>query len=146
MKSDMKLKRLPDSELEVMMALWGAKEKVQSAFPRSFPRTFLEEKLKNKGWAGNTINTYLSRLLEKGFLSCERRGKTNFYTPLVGEAEYLEFESKTMLNRLYGSSLKNFVASLCRQDALTSAEIDELQRLLDQLKNKSAEERGRERE
>lgn len=124
----MKYKRLPDSELEVMMALWTGKEDV--------PRSFLEEKLKDKGWAGNTINTYLSRLLEKGFLSCERRGKTNYYTPLVGEEEYLEFESKTMLSKLYGSSLKNFVVSLCRRDTLTPAEIDELQHLLEDLKRR----------
>ena len=124
----MKFKRLPDSELEVMMALWTAEEDV--------PRSFLDEKLKNKGWASNTINTYLSRLLEKRFLSCERRGKTNYYTPLVGEEEYLEFESKTMLNKLYGSSLKNFVVSLCRHDSLAATEIDELQRLLDDLKRR----------
>lgn len=146
MKADMKLKRLPDSELEVMMALWAAQEETRNPFPRSFPRVFLEEKLQGKGWAGNTVNTYLSRLLEKGFLACERRGKTNYYTPLVGAEEYLEFESRTMLNKLYGSSLKNFVASLCRRDSLAPAEIDELQRLLDELKSKSAEEQGGGRE
>ena len=83
---------------------------------------------------------YLSRLLEKGFLSCERRGKTNYYTPLIGEEEYLEFESKTMLSKLYGSSLKNFVISLCRRDSLTLAEIDELQCLLEDLKRRDGED------
>ncbi len=92
------LKRLPDSELEVMMALWRAQEEK--------PRAFLDEMLQEKGWASNTINTYLTRLLEKGFISCERRGKTNYYKPVVPEEEYLEFESKNMLNKLYGSSLK----------------------------------------
>lgn len=122
------MKRLPDSELEVMMALWTA--------PEEIPRAFLDDKLREKGWASNTINTYLARLLEKGFISCERRGKTNYYKPVVPEAEYLEFEGKTLLNKLYGSSLKNFVVSLCRHDPIEPAEIDELQRLLAELKSR----------
>jgi predicted transcriptional regulator len=130
----MKIKRLPDSELEVLMALWTAQGEA--------PRAFLDEKLKNKDLASNTINTYLSRLLEKGFIACERRGKTNYYTPLVKEEEYLEFESKAVLSKFYGSSLKNFVISVCRNDSIAPAEIDELQRLLDELKRKKTEGDG----
>lgn len=125
----MKLKRLPDTELEVLMALWTMQGET--------PRSELEEKLKEKGWASNTINTYLSRLLEKGFISCTRRGKTNFYIPVITEEEYREFESKTILSKLYGSSIKNFVASLCRTDSIDPKEIDELQSLLDNLKRRN---------
>ena len=51
-------KRLPDTELEVMLAIWSAEGPVS--------RAWLEEKLSNKGWSRNTFNTYLTRLLEKG--------------------------------------------------------------------------------
>ena len=69
------MRRLPDSELEVMKALWAS--------GADTPRAALEDALTPFGWAGNTINTYLTRLGEKGFLSVRREGRHNLYTPLV---------------------------------------------------------------
>ena len=48
------MKRLPDTELEVMKALWKAGEDA--------PRSVLEQALEPFGWATNTVNTYLTRL------------------------------------------------------------------------------------
>ena len=55
------MKRLPDTELEVMKALWDSGPDT--------PRAALERALAPHGWAANTINTYLTRLADKGFLS-----------------------------------------------------------------------------
>ncbi len=121
------MKRLPDTELEVMKALWASER-------APVPRSSLEEALRDRGWATNTFNTYLSRLTEKGFVSCEKRGKTNYYTPQVRQADYLAFESGAVLNKVFGSSLKSFVASLARGAKLERGELDELQQYLDELK------------
>ena len=121
------MRRLPDTELEVMKALWELEG-------RPAARAELEERLRDRGWATNTFNTYLSRLAEKGFVSCEKRGKTNYYTPQVRQADYLAFESGTVLNKVFGSSLKSFVASLARGGKLERGELDELQQYLDELK------------
>ena len=121
------MKRLPDTEREVMKALW-ASERAPG------PRSSLEEALRDRGWATNTFNTYLSRLTEKGFVSCEKRGKTNYYTPQVRQADYLAFESGAVLNKVFGSSLKSFVASLARGGALRDGELDELQQYLEELR------------
>ena len=121
------MKRLPDTELEVMKALWASER-------APVPRSSLEEALRDRGWATNTFITYLSRLAEKGFVSCEKRGKTNYYTPQVRQADYLAFESGTVLNKVFGSSLKSFVASLARGGALRDGELDELQQYLEELK------------
>ena len=121
------MKRLPDTELEVMKALWASER-------APVPRSSLEEALRDRGWATNTFNTYLSRLAEKGFVSCEKRGKTNYYTPQVRQADYLAFESGTVLNKVFGSSLKSFVASLAQGGALRDGELDELQQYLEELK------------
>lgn len=121
------MKRLPDTELEVMKALWASE---RAPVPRSSP----EEALRDRGWATNTFNTYLSRLTEKGFVSCEKRGKTNYYTPQVRQADYLAFESGAVLNKVFGSSLKSFVASLARGGALRDGELDELQQYLEELR------------
>ena len=117
------MKRLPDTELEVMKALWttGA----------DTPRALLEERLASFGWAANTINTYLARLAEKGFVAVRREGKSNLYTPLVGRDEYQAFDSRAVLDRLCGSP-RNFVAALARE-GMRRGELEELRALLDQL-------------
>lgn len=117
------MKRLPDTELEVMKALWDTGPDT--------PRSALEEKLAPFHWAANTVNTYLSRLVEKGFVSVHREGKSNLYTPLVSKEEYQMFDSRTVLNRLYGSP-RNFVAALARK-GLDDNELKDLRTLLDQL-------------
>ena len=117
------MKRLPDTELEVMKALWASGPDTT--------RAQLEQSLETFRWASNTINTYLTRLVEKGFVSVRREGKTNLYTPLVGREEYLAFDSRAVLDRLYGSP-RNFVAALARE-GLSRDELDELRALVDQL-------------
>ena len=123
------MKRLPDTELEVMKALWASGPDTT--------RAQLEQSLEAFRWASNTINTYLTRLVEKGFVSVRREGKTNLYTPLVGREEYLAFDSRAVLDRLYGTP-RNFVAALAR-DGLDRGELEELQALLEELKGGSRE-------
>ena len=118
------MKRLPDTELEVMKALWASGPDTT--------RAQLEQSLEAFRWASNTINTYRTRLVEKGFVSVRREGKTNLYTPLVGREEYLAFDSRAVLDRLYGTP-RNFVAALAR-DGLDWGELEELQALLEELK------------
>lgn len=118
------MKRLPDTELEVMKALWD--------YGPDTPRAQLEQALAAHGWAANTINTYLSRLTDKGYLSVRRAGKSNLYTPLVSREDYLAFDSHQVLSRLYGSSPRNFVAALARS-GLDRRDLEELQDLLDEL-------------
>ena len=89
------MRRLPDTGLKALWALEG-----QSATCAE-----LEHALRDKGWAANT---YLSRLADKGFASCEKRGGTNWYAPLVSRADYLAFESSAVLHKVFGSSLKSF--------------------------------------
>lgn len=117
------MKRLPDTELEVMKALWASGPDT--------PRAVLEQNLAGFGWAANTINTYLTRLAAKGFLSVRREGRSNRYTPLVTQEDYQAFDSRSVLSRLYGSP-RNFVAALAR-DGLEHRDLEDLRALLDEL-------------
>ncbi len=118
------IKRLPDSELEIMMIIWEAKEPVTSAF--------VSEKLKyKKVWKITSVLTFLARLVDKGFLSSTREGKVNIYSPLIGEQEYLESESKSILEKLYGNSLTNFVNALYKSKAISEDDIIELRQFID---------------
>lgn len=120
------IKRLPDSELELMQIIWKLE------YPVSRPD--IEKNLpKNHQLAATTILTLLTRLCEKGFLKVEKQGKTNLYTPLIAEKDYLAGESRNILNRLYGGSLKAFAMSLV-DSGVSKEEIDELRKMLDENK------------
>lgn len=120
------MQKLPEAEQDIMLALWQATEPV--------PRAYFDKRLEHRKWSANTTNTLLARLQDKGFLSCERRGRENYYAPLVARDAYLEFESSQMLHKLYNNSVKNFVLSLAHTDAMTDTDIDELQQYLTDLR------------
>jgi len=120
------IRRLPDAELEIMKIIWEANEPVTSAY--------ISEKLKGKkDWKITSILTFLARLTEKGFVECKREGKINIYRALISEQEYLERESKSILEKLYNNSLTNFVATLYSSNAISEKELRELQEFIDKL-------------
>lgn len=121
------MKQLPESELDIMLALWEAEN-------QPVPRTYFDEKMAYKNWSVNTLNSLLSRLEEREFVLGVRKGKNKYYSAVVNREEYLSRESKGILQKLYRGSLKNFLLSVTEQDGLNEAEIDELQEYLNELK------------
>ena len=117
------MKRLPESELEVMMSIWK--------YNRPVNRMEIEERLK-KDVAAPTILSFLNRLEAKGFVSVEKIGKINWYTPLVKEEEYLQKESRNILQKMYQNSLKNFVTALYDGDGLTPQDLEELRAFIEE--------------
>ena len=53
--------------------------------------------------------------------------------PFESVFRYLEFESRSVLKRLYGGSLGSFVAALNAEQPLEQREIDELRQFLDDM-------------
>lgn len=116
-------KRLPDGELSIMQIIWREEPPVA--------RSTIEQALGDKKQlAPSTIITFLTRLCEKGFLSLTRKGRTNYYTPLISEREYLAQESRNILDRLYGGSLTNFATALC-DSGVSREDIEQLRDMLE---------------
>lgn len=132
------MKRLPESELEIMMIIWK--------YDRPVNRMEIEEHLK-KDVAAPTILSFLNRLEAKGFVSVEKVGKINWYTPLVKEEEYLQRESRNILQRLYQNSLKNFVTALYDGEGLSSQDIEDLRAFVEEksadLRTEQSADKGR---
>ncbi len=116
--------RLPESELDVMLAVWGCGG--EAAAPA------IGERLGRDLTAGAT-HSYLKRLVEKGFLACRKAGKVNVYTALITEEEYRKREGGAVLEKLYGGSLKTFAAALWDGGRLSEDDLDELRGFLDDL-------------
>ena len=123
------IRRLPDSELEVMQAIWACSHHAgENTQPVS--RGQIEEVLQDTEMAATTLLTLLSRLTDKGFVQTEKIGRSNVYTPLISQADYLASQSRSFLNKLCGGSLSTFASALC-DSGLTKEELDELRQLLE---------------
>ncbi len=118
-----KLKRLPDSELEVMQAIWSCTPPVS--------RADLEAKLiRTYPIAQTTLLTLLARLTEKGYLSAEKVGQKKIFVPLVSQQDYLAAQGSRFFHKLCGGSISTFAAALC-DSGLSGEEIAELRSLLE---------------
>ena len=117
------LRRLPDSELEVMQAVWACQSPVV--------RTDIEEILfQTHPMAMTTLLTFLTRLSEKGFIRIEKVGRSSRYIPLVSQEDYLSAQSKRFLDKLCGGSISTFATALCNS-GLSKEELAELRDMLE---------------
>lgn len=118
------MKKIPDAELELMMIIWAS--------DRPITRTEITDKMdSDKEVVPSTILTLLSRLESRGFVSVEKKGKINYYTPLVSKDLYLKETSKNILDRMFEGSLSNFIAALYSGKEITDSELEELQQFID---------------
>ena len=123
-----KYQRLPDSELDIMIVLWNGHDRMS----RMEIEAVVNEK---KDLAPTTILSLLARLEKKGFVKIEKQGKSNLYSPVIRQEEYLQNESKTVLEKLYGNSIKKFVASLYQGNQIAEEDLDELNDFIKELEN-----------
>lgn len=116
------IRKLPDSELEVMQVIWRCEPPV--------PRAEVERRMKDaRPMAQTTLLTLITRLADKGFLRVEKQGRSSVYTPLVARGDYLAAQSRRFIDRLCGGSLPAFASALC-DSGLTREELEELRELL----------------
>ena len=119
-----KIKRLPDSEFEIMNIIWDLKDPVD--------REEIEEKLyKKHKIALTTLLTLLSRLSEKGFIRIEKNGRRSSYHAIVSRKDYLSSQSTSFFRQLCGSDVNVFANALCSSE-LTKEELAELKKLLEE--------------
>ncbi len=118
------IKRLPDSELEVMLIIWNSDKALNMGE--------IHQQLTDiKTSPYQVTQTILSRLEEKAFVRREKRGRQNFFTPLVAEREYRARETATFLERLYGNSPARLLATLVESESISEGDLAEMKRILE---------------
>lgn len=114
---------ITDAEYAIMKVLW------RSQVPLTVGEVL--QALGHSDWTASTVSTFLQRLLKKGVVSCQKKGRSNLYFPLLQETEYDLQETETFLSKLYKGSVKNLVAALYENQKLSQAEIDDLRTMFD---------------
>jgi predicted transcriptional regulator len=117
------MKRLPEAEFQVMKAIWAYEPPVTSSMVRG--RLSGEKSLLIQ-----SVVTLLSRLVEKGFLRSEKKGKERMYYPLVSKEDYLQFETGNFVKQYYENSFISLLLTLYKDKELTDEDLDDLQELI----------------
>ncbi len=118
--------RISDAELAIMEILWTESP---------LTATDVAERVTERDWSLATVKTLLSRLLAKAAIEHKQDGRRFLYTPAVERTDYVADESKRLVDRLFGGKFMPLVAHLAEQEQLTKADIDEIERLLREMKS-----------
>jgi predicted transcriptional regulator len=115
-----------DLQEQIMRAIWrlerGSVDDVRAALPK-----------KQRG-AYTTVQTILNRLVERGLLRREKRGKAFVYTPKVSEADYV---ARSLNRTLAGASEKARLAALANLvGGLDQSEMEEINSLANEIASK----------
>jgi predicted transcriptional regulator len=120
------LERISEAEQAVMEALWA----------RS-PLTAGEvagEVAEARGWSLATVKTLLSRLAAKRAVTTTPDGKRFLYAPAIARADFAAGESRRLVERLFGGSAAGLFAHLAEAEALSEADLSEIEKLLKELR------------
>lgn len=114
---------ITDSEYTIMKILWNADGKMTVSDVVSA--------LDGNDWTPSTVSTFLLRLLKKNVISCEKKGNTNLYFPVLKQKEYDMSETESFLSKIYKGSVKNLVAALYENKKLSKEDMSELKSMFD---------------
>lgn len=120
------MRKLSDSEFEIMKVLWSRNEALTS-------NQILDEVKDKLDWKLASLMTALARLVDKGYVYCDRSTRTNYYSTVISEEQYKIEESESFLEKLYDKSTTKLVASLYKGSRLSKKEIEELRKFLGSL-------------
>lgn len=121
----MEKRKLPDTELQVMQAIWHSETPISTV-------AIQEELQKERPWNLSALQTLLGRLVRRGFLETEKQGKSRYYAPLVTEESYLMEDSRRYFERWTGGSLRDLVACLYENHSVTREELEDLRCFIEQ--------------
>ena len=116
---------ISDAESTVMEVLWARS-------PRASDEV-IAELASAQDWQEPTIRTLLNRLLNKGAITAERDGRRYLYTPVLRRDDWVNAQSRGLLDRLFKGRVAPLVAHFSEQGKLSRKDIAELRRIIEDL-------------
>ena len=123
----MQIKELTKAEEQIMQLLWQLKEAIVKDIIELMP----EPKP-----AYNTVSTVVRVLEGKGFIDHKAYGNSHVYFPIISEAQYKKFTFDKMMSSYFSNSYQSLVSFIANDKKLDIQQLDELSKLIDDLKNK----------
>lgn len=116
--------QISDAEWEVMHVVWerqplSAQEVVAALSD-------------DHGWTSATVKTMLHRLVKKDVLSFKKEANRYLYRSRVRRDDCVRRETQSFLQRVFGGNAAPMLAHFVRSSNLSTEDIAELKRLLDE--------------
>lgn len=125
---------LGEAELQVLRALWdGGPATVRDVLNHLHQQ--------GRKVAYTTVLTFLTRLEQKGFAKSDKSGQAYIYRAAVTRGQVTRSKLKVMLDELFDGEAAPLVLQLMKTEKFSPDEIAELQRLIERLDSKDAEDR-----
>ena len=114
---------ISDAEWLVMQVVWKnspltAAQVVEDLSPRT-------------KWKPKTVMTLLNRLVKKGVLGFQKKGRAYHYYPLIEQTDCIKAENRSFIQRVYGGVLKPVVVDFLEGAELSKEDVEELKSILD---------------
>ncbi len=113
---------ISNSEWEVMKVVW------QQA--PTTANTVCDVLCPASEWKPRTVQTLLTRLVQKGMLTYVKKGREFVYTPLFSETDCTHAAGRTFIDRVFNGQVAPFLSNFLEREELSDAEIEELRTLL----------------
>src|SRR5260221_13947975 len=118
-----RMPQISDAEWEVMNVLW-----------KESPRTatdVADELCDRMSWHPKTVKTLLGRLVKKGALRYREEGNRYLYRAAYPRERYVEAESQSFVDRVFGGSATPAVVHFVGTMELSEADLQELRAIVD---------------
>jgi len=119
-----KVKTLTKLEWDIMKLIWKEEKTSVSGI--------LQNLHNGKHRAYTTIQTYMERLVKKGYLSKEKIGLVNFYSPEIKEKDALIKETDYFVNNAFNGSFSRLATFLFDTQVFNENDLEEIKRLIEQ--------------
>lgn len=113
--------RVSQTEHEIMEFFWANEKEYDF---KELMQYFNE--VGGKEWKKQTLNTFLSRLLDKGLLERRMEGRKAYYRYRLNRKQYEQEKAKEVLETGYDGKISHFIAALTGNDSISDADEQEL--------------------
>ncbi len=112
-------RKLPDTEFELMHAIWHADTKITT--------NYLMEKVGNPhNWKSPTLISFLVRLEDKGYISSVKEGKERVYSAVADEQLYMYSATYQFLDLYHNGSFISLLDTIFLAQPPTMSEVDSI--------------------
>ena len=117
------LPRISDAEIDVMEIVWN---------DNPIGTNEITDRLTGDGERSpKTIQTLIRRLVDKGALSAEKRGRQFYYTPAIDRDDFIDSQKERFTDRFFGGDVTLLVSSFIGDGKITRKELEEIRSIID---------------
>ena len=114
------IQAIPDSEMDILKIIW------ENGGTIIFANLLDKLEACNKNWKRTTVQTFLSRMIERDIVSFRKIGRNTEYSALITEEEYLISQTEAFVKKMYRGNSKSLISALIKHDDITQEDIDEI--------------------